>query len=237
MIYYEVHIPEEMNGAQLDEYLRKGWYRMQQTIFTTDIIVKNDLLIPVFWLRLNMKHYKPGKQYQRICKLNKDFIITLANGDITDEVEQLYQYYSATRPFELSASAKEYLLDDPNKNIYPTKRFEIRDHDRLIAVGYFDEGDSTLAGILNIYAPDYSQFTLGKYLMLLKIDYALQQQKQFYYPGYISTAITKFDYKLFPDKEASEVYIRNRDAWVPWLSVDKAILEESLFGGNNKIIE
>lgn len=237
MVYYDIHIPEFLTAAQMDDYLSKGWYRMQQTIFTTDIIVKNDLLIPVFWLRFSMKRYQPGKQYQRIIKLNKDFTVSLCDGSITAEVEQLYQYYSATRSFELSATAAEYLLDETGRNIYPSKRFEVRDHDRLIAVGYFDEGDTTLAGILNIYDPDYSQFTLGKYLILLKLDYALQQQKQYYYPGYISTAITKFDYKLFPGKESAEVYLRNTNAWVPWLSTDKERLEESLFGSAAKGIE
>jgi len=67
--------------------------------------------------------------------------------------------------------------------------------------------------------------------MLLKIEYALQHNKQFYYPGYISTGISKFDYKLFPGKEATEVYISSSGQWVPWLSVTSQQLEESLFAG------
>ena len=56
----------------------------------------------------------------------------------------------------------------------------------------------------------------------------------------------KFDYKLFPDKAATEVFIRNRQEWVPYLSVELTELENmlvqnSIFGKlgiykNDKII-
>jgi arginine-tRNA-protein transferase len=229
MVYYNIHYPEAMPGALLDEYLAKGWYRMQQTIFTTDIILKNDLVIPVFWIRLTLKRYKANKSCKKIIELNNTFTITITNGNITAEAEELYQLYKAAMDFELSETISDYLVGEAAISVYNTKCMEIRDGHKLIAVGFFDEGDTTLAGILNIYHPAYKQKSLGKYLMLLKIDYALQHQKQFYYPGYISTAISKFDYKLFPDKESTEVYISSSGQWVPWLSVTKEQLEDLLF--------
>lgn len=229
MIYYHIHHPDKMPGALLDEYLAKGWYRMQQTIFTTDIIIKNELIIPVFWLRLVLKRYHPAKNSRKIMELNKEFDVTITGGDITAEAEELYQLYKASVDFDISETITDYLVGESLFSIYNTKCVEIRDGDKLIAAGYFDEGNDSLAGILNIYHPQYKQKSLGKLLMLLKIDHAIQQQKQFYYPGYISTAITKFDYKLFPGKEAMEVYISGNKQWVPWLSVTKEQLEELLF--------
>lgn len=82
-----------------------------------------------------------------------------------------------------------------------------------------------MAGILNCYHPDYAKQQLGKYLVLLKIAYAQQQQLDYYYTGYLSTADPKFDYKLFAGKDATEVYNRNQQQWVPWLSVQKEELE------------
>jgi arginyl-tRNA--protein-N-Asp/Glu arginylyltransferase len=133
----------------------------------------------------------------------------------------------------VSDSIRDYLAGEAQVSIYNTKCYEIREGKKLIACGYFDEGDSSLAGILNIYHPDYKQTSPGKFLMLLKINYALQQQKKFYYPGYISTGITKFDYKLFPGKECAEVFITRKQQWVPWLSVTREQLEESLFADDN----
>lgn len=233
MIYYNIHYPESMPGTLLDDYLARGWYRMQQTIFTTDIIIKNDLVIPVFWLRLALKRYKAAKGSKKIRELNKEFSVTITNGTITGEAEELYQLYKSSVNFDVSETIQDYLVGEAIGTIYNTRCMEIRDGGQLIAAGFFDEGDTALAGILNIYHPNYKHKSLGKYLMLLKIEYALQHQKQFYYTGYISTAISKFDYKLFPDKESTEVYISSTGQWVPWLSVTTAQLEELLFSDND----
>lgn len=234
MTYYNIHYPSSMPGPLLDEYLSRGWYRMQQTIFTTDIIIKNDIIIPVFWLRIVLKKYSEAKSSRKIMDLNKKFTVQLKSGHITEEAEELYTHYKAAVNFDVSDTIRDYLVGEAQVSIYNTKCYEIREGKKLIACGYFDEGDSSLAGILNIYHPDYKQTSPGKFLMLLKINYALQQQKQFYYPGYISTGITKFDYKLFPGKESSEVFITRKQQWVPWLSVTKEQLEESLFADNNE---
>ena len=229
MIYYDVHIPSALPPQVLDAYLEHGWYRMQQTIFTTDIILKNDTVIPVFWIRLLMKRYTHSKSSKKILKTCSKFSVTVKEGNITNEAESLYSLYKAAVEFDVSDTVRDYLIGTGEENIYNTKCVEVRDGNTLIAAGYFDEGDKSMAGILNIFHPEYKKYSLGKFLILSKIEYALANNKQYYYPGYISTAISKFDYKLFPGTEHTEVYIRNTDSWMPWLSVQKEQLEEWLF--------
>lgn len=229
MTYYHIHYPSSMPGPMLDEYLDKGWYRMQQTIFTTDIIIKNDMVIPVFWLRFVLGKYEESKSSRKIIAANRNFSVRLKKGKITNEAEELYVHYRTHVDFDVSDSIRDYLTGESPDSIYNTHCYEVRDGKKLVACGYFDSGDNSIAGIMNIYHPDYRQTSLGKYLMLLKINYALQQAKKFYYPGYISTGITKFDYKLFPGKEPVEVYLTKTGRWVPWLSITKEQLEESLF--------
>lgn len=228
MVYYDVHYPESLTGGQLDEYLAKGWYRMQQTIFTTDFIVKEDKLLPVFWLRLSIDKFTYSKKTGKIKVINKDYKAECTTATITEELETLYQLYKSSVNFELSNSIRDLLLGESITGIYNTQCFTIRDGRKLIAAGFFDAGDISIAGILNIYHPLYSGKALGKYLMLLKIEYACKYQKQFYYTGYLSTADSKFDYKLSVSKEATEVYNRNLKKWVPWLSVQKEKLDEWL---------
>jgi leucyl-tRNA---protein transferase len=234
MTYYNIHHPTAMPGHLLDEYLAKGWYRMQQTIFTTDIITQKELLIPVFWIRLLLDKYVTTKISRKIIDRNKDCIITITKGSITPEAEALYQLYKASINFDVSETIHDYLIGENNFNIYNTFCIEIRHQLELIAVGFFDEGDNSIAGILNFFHPAFKNRSLGKYLMLLKIEYALRQGKKFYYPGYLSTAITKFDYKLFPGKEATEVYIATKKQWVPWLSITAAQLESLLFANESE---
>lgn len=229
MIYYDVHIPSALPPQVLDAYLEHGWYRMQQTIFTTDIILKNDTVIPVFWIRLLLKRYTHSRSSNKIIKNCGDFSVAIKDGNITDEAEALYSIYKSSVEFDVSDTVRDYLIGTGEENVYNTKCVEVREGSTLIAAGYFDEGDKSMAGILNIFHPDYKRYSLGKFLMLSKINYALANNKLFYYPGYVSTAISKFDYKLFPGAVHTEVYIRSTDSWMPWLSVQKEQLEEWLF--------
>lgn len=235
MNYYHIHYPTAMPGEALDEYLAQGWYRMQQTIFTTDIIIKNEMVIPVFWIRLVLKRYRHSRSSRKLLEQNKDLQVIYTDGAITTEAEELYREYREHVDFDVSDTIRDYLLGDAVQNVYKTRCIELRDKGRLVAAGYFDEGHHSLAGILNIYHPDYKQRSPGKLLILLKIARALEHGKQFYYPGYISTGISKFDYKLFPDKEATEVFITATQQWMPWLSVTKEQLEEWLFSDSGDI--
>lgn len=238
MIYYDVHFPEQLTGKELDDYLANGWYRMQQMIFTTDIIRKENRLLPVFWLRLAIDKHKPSKKHQQLAALNKKYDIDCVEAVITEELEQLYQLYKAAMDFELSESLEDSLLGDTTGSIYHTQCYTIRDDGKLIAAGFFDQGDKSIAGILNFYHPAYARQQLGKYLVLLKIAYAQQQQLDYYYTGYLSTADSKFDYKLFAGKDATEVYYRKQQQWVPWLTVQKEefekwLINEEMEGGTN----
>ena len=81
---------------------------------------------------------------------------------------------------------QQWLLQEQTNNVYDTAMIEVRDQGKLIAAGIFDKGRQSIAGILNFYHPGYNKYSLGKYLMLLKIDYAIAHSKQWYYPGYTS---------------------------------------------------
>jgi arginine-tRNA-protein transferase len=235
MVYYDIHYPENLSGSQLDEYLADGWYRMQQTIFTTDVILKDNKLSPVFWLRLSLDKYTASKKNNKLINNNKSYNVECAKAVITEELEELYQLYKSSVNFELSESIQDCLLGESITGIYNTHCFTIREGEKLIAAGFFDEGNNSMAGILNIYHPQYASKGLGKYLMLLKIEYARQHHKQFYYTGYISTTDPKFDYKLFAGKEATEVYNRSEEQWVPWLSVQKEVLHEWLLWNDDSV--
>jgi len=51
---------------------------------------------------------------------------------------------------------------------------KIRDGAALVVAGYFDIGHQAISNILNFYHPAYKKYSLGKYLILKKIDWAHQ---------------------------------------------------------------
>jgi arginine-tRNA-protein transferase len=128
----------------------------------------------------------------------------------------------------MSPTVKDYLQGGKETTVFQTQLLTIRDGDKLIAAGCYDEAADSLMGILNIYDPAYKKYSLGKVLMLLKLDEAKRLQKTYFYPGYISLHTSKFDYKLFPDLALTELYNRLTDQWLPYMDVDLQLLHDEM---------
>lgn len=66
----------------------------------------------------------------------------------------------------------------------------------MIAYSFFDIGEKSLASIKGVYDPAYSKYSLGLYTMLKEIEYGMENEYEFYYPGYVVPGYSRFDYKL-----------------------------------------
>ena len=211
-----IYYPENLKPEELDLLLSKGWYRMGQGIFTTNYLQKSDLAYRVFWLRYHLKKVHFGRSQQKIKSANKNFTSTIKTMELTEELEALYAKYKSAVSFEAATSVQYWLFMEQTKNVYNTSIIEIRDGNKLIAAGIFDIGNNSMAGIMNFYDPEYKKYSPGKYLILLKIEQAITSGMQWYYPGYIVAGYPKFDYKLFADKDAAELFIPELNAWVKY---------------------
>jgi len=216
MIYYQHFYPDAITPELLDAYLSKGWYRIHQMLITTDLIAKDDEFFAVFWLRYRLADYQHSKKSKKLLQACAQFSSSIEPVQFTDELEELFTKYRSQLDFDMSDSARAYLLGDKTENVFPSHLLTIRNNGKLIAAGCYDEAATSLTGILSIYDPAYKKYSLGKVLLLLKLEEALRLQKKYFYPGYVSLHTTKFDYKLFPDLEATEVYNRLLDEWQPY---------------------
>ncbi len=222
----QFYAPRKLSGEQLDDFLSRGWYRMHQTIFTTNYIVDDELHYKVFWLRYNLQYYTHLKSSKTILNRNKQFSFVVKPFELTDELENLYTLYRSMISFDGAPSVNHWLFyEGAFGDIYDSHLIEVRDKNTLIAAGIFDKGDKSIAGIMNFYHPDYKKYSLGKYLILLKIELALQQGYKHYYPGYMVYGYPKFNYKLFVGEEFTEVYIPELKGWFPF---SKQLLDVSV---------
>lgn len=216
MIYYETTYPERMDGEALDTGLAGGWYRIAQGFITTDLISQGDKLLPVFWLRIDLKRYRPSRSARRIAAKNAGYEVQIKPFAITDEIEALFTIYRQSIDFSVSETVAEYLLGAGETNAFDSRLIEVRDGGRLIAVGYFDLGKRSSTGILHFYDPALADQSLGKLLFLTEIEHALSEGYDYYYMGYLCCGNGKFDYKLFADVKSTEVFLRKRNRWVPY---------------------
>lgn len=228
MIYYQHFYPGEVSAQLLDAYLSKGWYRIHQMLITTDLIAKDDEFFAVFWLRYRLADYQHSKKSRKLLHSAEQFTQQIEPLQFTDELEELFTRYREQLDFDMSESAKTYLMGHKTENVFNTQLLTLRHNGQLIAAGCYDEADTSLMGLLSIYDPAYKKHSLGKVLLLKKIEEAIRLKKNWFYPGYISLHTPKFDYKLFPDLEATEVYNRLTDAWQPYVTTNLQVLYDEM---------
>jgi len=218
--------PEEISSSDLDELLALGWYRMHQTIFTSSH-VGLDEIYRVHWLRYAINEIRERTSHQRIRNRNKNFHFIIEDLAVlrADHIS-LHQRYRSSIDFDGAWSIEECLFGEEgtDRNIYNTKCISVYDQDKLIAGGYFDVGDKSAASILHFFDPLYKTNSLGKYLILLTIDYLKLNRYEFYYPGYVVEGLSKMNYKLFLGKELAQYFDPET---VTWLYFKESILVKS----------
>lgn len=213
-------------------FLSRGYFRMQQQVFTCRYVHFNEVSYPVHWLRVCLAAVSFGPKQNRLFRINSPFTMVVKPLVITRELEALYDLYWNNLDFDAPYSVESCLMGGSPQTVFDTYVIEIRDQGELIAAGIFDKGSQTIAGIMNFYHPDYHRLSLGKYLMLLKIRYAQQQGKSHYYPGYLIGNYPKFDYKLFACQAATEVYDATNGEWLPFSWETAKTLETAGDEGN-----
>lgn len=215
--FFDSYKPDRVIPPEgLDRLLALGWYRMHQHIFTCSHVNLGGIY-QVHWLRFAIDEIHERATHRRLRKRNADFTFTIEDFDsqtIRLDHRILHARYRAHIDFDGANSIEECLLgDDYNGlNVFQTKCISIFHEGALVAGGYFDVGRASAASILHFYDPTYRKHSLGKFLILLTIDYLKQHGFRWYYPGYIVQGLPKMDYKLFVGEE-TEYFNPEEIAW------------------------
>jgi leucyl-tRNA---protein transferase len=211
----ELHYPSIfLHGEDLDEYLAKGWFRMGQSIFTTNFLKFKGLFYNAIWLRIDLDTFTPSKSQEKLIKLNTQFRVEIKPlSEITSEHTELFSKYKTHITFDAAPSITQLLFDNESSNVFDTQQVCIYDQNKLIACGILDLGQTSSAGIVCFYDPDYKKHSLGKYLMFLKIDFCQKHGMKFFYPGYFAPNYPLFDYKLELAKPSLEYLELGSNQW------------------------
>jgi arginine-tRNA-protein transferase len=215
MFYHDSFSPESLSGMELDHLLAHGWYRMHQSVFTTSHVDLVDVY-RVHWLRFPVVELKDHRSHRKLRSRNSNFTFTINDADeITVAESLLYGRYRQSIAFDGALNIDESLFGEGGggNTIFNTKRLSVYDKDELIACSYFDVGEISAASILNFFNPEYKRFSLGRYLILLTIDYLKEQGYAYYYPGYILGGSDKMNYKLFLGREEAQYFDPGEVNW------------------------
>ena len=115
--------PEILRPEELDRYLAMGWFRMRQSVFTCDILLKEYSVHNTVWIRTPLQGYNFSKSLRKLMRRNSHrFSSTLTPFFISHEMEELYQRYRSgfkgdlSETLHLSFYGEDYILENFNSN-------------------------------------------------------------------------------------------------------------------------
>lgn len=219
-MFADVVFPSDLSPEKLDDYLEKAWFRIGQSMFTTNFLNFNGNLYSAFWLQIGLENFIPSKSQISLLKKNKHFKVEVKPLVLNEEKEELFRKYRLGINFETSNSLFALLLTADQDSIFNTYCIEVFDNEILIACGVFDLGKKSAQGIVCFYDQKYKKNSLGKFIMLQKILYLQSLGIQFFFPGYFAQNYPKFDYKLELSKETTNYFSIQENRWIPFAKFD-----------------
>ncbi len=214
--------PKKMDPEELDLYLASGWFRMGQSIFTTEFVLFAGRIYRSIWLRCVLKHFTGGKTLQKLKKRNRDLRVILKPAMITEAHEQLFELYRQHVSFDTAPSLADLLFGyvyEP-ANIYRTYEINLYAGEKLVGCTYFDVGKGSAEGISAYYDPFFLHRSLGKYLIYLQIELCRQNGFDYFYPGYFVPGYAHLDYKLLIGSDSLEFFVPEEMNWFPLSEYD-----------------
>jgi hypothetical protein len=220
-------IPEKLSLNEFDAYLAEGYFPSGQSMQALSHWVMQHLWIleinRVYRMRFSVDDIVKHKSHQRVSKLNRGFRVEFNDfNEILQVHNELYQKYREYIKFECASSIQEILEENTyTDSIYKRIVISVYDNDKLIAMDILCAGVQSLASVLCFFDPDYAKYSLGKYSMLLAIEYMKLNGYTYYYLGYLMNGNPKFDYKLFLGADGAAVFNVENSCWVKF---DSSIL-------------
>jgi len=229
-MFTEIHFPIEILPKELDNYLARGWFRMGQMIFTCHVLCFKDQVYSTVWIRLELEDYFLKRSMRKLLTRNgKRFKTVIRKAVFDNEKQKLYEGHKERFEGYIPNTLRESLFGMEEANLYDTHEVCVYDNGKLIASSFFDIGSDSIASIMGLYDPEYAQYSLGIYTMLCEIQYGKDQNKKYYYPGYVVPGYKKFDYKLRVG--LMDFYAVPSGEWRPFEKLNKETLPAETMRG------
>ncbi len=222
-MYASLVKPQKLEPLELDQFLEKGWFRLGRSLFTTSFLTFQDHVFNALWLRINLLNFTPNKKQTILLNKSAEFVVKIGAFELTEEKSVLFQKYRYSLAFEPARFLESILMSDEGEEIFNTYDVCIYKENKLIACGIFDLGFLSAEGIVSFFDPEYKKYSLGKLLVLHKLQYCKDQGFHWFYPGYIAPGHKRFDYKLDIAKENSEYFDLSEDRWQHIDALESAI--------------
>ncbi len=195
-IINETFNAEAVTPEQLDQLLAAGWRHFGTQFFRYNLNVYKDEIVRVMPLRIDLSRFELSKSQRRVFRTNSDLTSEIGPAVVTGEVHRLFDRHKQRFDHGVPDSIYDFISLEPQTIPCETQQIAVRDkRNKLLAVSYFDVGESSTSAIYGCFDPDEHRRSLGIFTMLKVIEYSQSLGKGYYYHGYAYDAPSFYDYK------------------------------------------
>lgn len=205
--YFEI---EQVSPQHMDMLWAMGWRHFGGFFFRYERLVTKHGIRTVMPLRIELSKFSLSKSQKRILKKNSDLTTLIQDAVIDQPKKEIFQRHKTRFTENIPDSLHTFLGYQPAHIPCHTQEVCLFYKDQLLAASFLDLGQAAASSIYAIYEPTEAKRSLGIYLILLSIDYAIKLGKEYYYPGYAYKEPSHYDYKK---KFIGLEYYNWQDSW------------------------
>lgn len=185
----------KVSPERLDKLLESGWRHFGEHFFRYNLAFYETEIRRVVPLRVRLADFSFSKSQRRVFRKNQDLQTIIRPAEINEEKETLFLRHK--RRFKTGEPSTLFDFLSADAGNVPCKTLEVCVYDRknLLAASFFDVGHLAISSIYASFEPREAARSLGIYTMLLEIEYARENGKEFYYQGYSYEGNSFYDYK------------------------------------------
>jgi leucyl-tRNA---protein transferase len=195
--HIEQYLPMQPLGTLVfDRFCEDGWTYWSDQIFRRNYWEWRGHLCRVVLLRIRLEGFEFSKSQRKCLRRNSDLRIHKHSIQIDPVHEQLFdrhsERFSHNKPLSIYGFFSHYSDIMPSYGI----QFDVVKDNILYATSFFHVGKRSIAGNYCIHEPLEAGRGLGTFTMLKEIEFAIENGREYYYPGFVYDIPSEFDYKL-----------------------------------------
>ncbi|MEP7213005.1 MAG: arginine-tRNA-protein transferase [Acidobacteriota bacterium] len=182
-----------VSPEQLDMLLADGWRHFGTHFFRYNLGFYESDIRRVMPMRIRLAEFSFSKSQRRVLRKNEGLTIVTNKLAIDGEAEELFHRHKRRFKGDVPNAISDFLGTGPSP--VDAREMRVLDDGRLQAASYFDVGGNSLSGVYAMFEPEAATRSLGIFTMLKEIEIAAENNKEFYYLGYVYEGRSFYDYK------------------------------------------
>jgi leucyl-tRNA---protein transferase len=179
----------------MDHLWAEGWRHFGIVFVRYHTSVHGGQPFTVLPLRIDLQRFAPSRSQKRVLAKNRDAEIIIRPSSVDAEKEVLFEKHRLRFEENVPTSLYNFLSNMPAS--LPCTNLELCVYigGRLSGVTFLDVGARAISAVYAMFDPAQAKRSLGIFMMLQSLRFALERGCRYYYPGYAYEEPFAYDYK------------------------------------------